>query len=412
MDMAYCSDIPVYTVKRKYFEDSSLADREGLLIDLHKMNRIRNIDPRNLIANIEMGVTFEQLQKELDKVGLRVLFSAAAGSESVLRSYLDRDILLGSVCYRQPNLSIFHAITADGRLWKSGSQQITDEGHADFREDQGPQFSPLFGASEDIFGVPFYGIIYVYPKREYRRVLAFSFPKLEPAMELLYRISRKDQCFECFAGNRRFLSVLSTNSAKEADSLAAELPPWTVVISLEHYRELVELWEEYITQDARGLSGDRLDADLTTRLASQLENSWYFHDRDKYRGRCLPITFYHYCRKVPGMFHPLQERAAEDNLSPDDLGQLVVPVYFGGAAYCEVDLYLEADQAEPVGHRLVSDSYDTLLDMGALVDKPLGDVAEKVFSRVNPTYIEMIKRFKSIMDPKCILNSDQFLEGI
>ena len=69
---------------------------------------------------------------------------------------------------RHIQLSIFHALLADGRLWVSGSQQMADEGHADFREDQGPQLSPFFGASEDIYGIPVYGVVYIYPAREKR----------------------------------------------------------------------------------------------------------------------------------------------------------------------------------------------------------------------------------------------------
>lgn len=103
---------------------------------------------------IYAGVTCEALQEERLRRDCKLLLPGVAASRSVLRSYLDRDVLNASVCYWSPNLSIFHAITADGRPWISGAQQMSSEGIADFREDQGPRFPLLFGASEEIFGIP------------------------------------------------------------------------------------------------------------------------------------------------------------------------------------------------------------------------------------------------------------------
>ena len=88
---------------------------------------------------------------------------------------------MGSSGFRASQLTIFHAVLADGRIWVSGAQQMTDEGMCDFREDQAPQFSLFFGASEDIYGIPFYGIVYTYPLREERRVQLWGFDDLEPA---------------------------------------------------------------------------------------------------------------------------------------------------------------------------------------------------------------------------------------
>ena len=132
----------------------------------------------------------------------------AGTSPSVLRSYMDRDILMGEGGYRHPNISVFHAMMADGQMWVSGSQQMTDEGHADFREDQGPQFSQFFGASEDIYRHPLLraGLHLPQPRGappgglRLRRARAREGP--------LYKVSRAEWCFESFAANDRYLSVL------------------------------------------------------------------------------------------------------------------------------------------------------------------------------------------------------------
>ena len=172
------NDTPIFSLRREKMP-SSLAEKDGILIDFSRMDKIKLVDRRNLMARIFAGVTYEKLQEECLKNDCKLLLPAAATSRYVLRSYLDRDILNGNAVYRFPNLSIFHAILSDGRIWVSGAQQMVAEGVSDFREDQGPQFSLFFGASEDIFGLPYYGIVYVYPLRETRRVLLFGFIGLQ-----------------------------------------------------------------------------------------------------------------------------------------------------------------------------------------------------------------------------------------
>ena len=184
-NLCFENDINIFSVKRAH-HDGTLMGKKGVLVDLLKMNQIKKIDFQNLTAFIYAGVTFEQLSRELAKENQKVLLPLAGTSPSVLRSYIDRDVLLGEGGYRHPHISVFHAMMANGEKWVSGSQQMTDEGHADFREDQGPQFSQFFGASEDIYGIPFYGLVYTYPVREERRLVAFSFDELGPAKDLLY----------------------------------------------------------------------------------------------------------------------------------------------------------------------------------------------------------------------------------
>ena len=173
-----------------------------------RMTEIKLIDRRNLTANIGTGVTFEQLIPECLKNDCKLLLPLAATSHQVARTYLDRDALMGCSGFRAPQLTIFHAVLSDGRIWVSGAQQMTDEGMCDFREDQGPQFSLFFGASEDIYGIPFYSIVYTYPLREARKVQLFAFDDLAPAKDLAYKVAREEHCFETFTVNARYLSVL------------------------------------------------------------------------------------------------------------------------------------------------------------------------------------------------------------
>jgi len=406
MEFAAANKLDVYSVRTRYLPDG-LEKGSGLLIDPSRMDYVKNVDGRNMMAYIGAGVTFEQLQPHLQKAGMKMLMPACAESPYVVRSYIDRDILLGSTANRAYQLSIFHALLADGRLWVSGSQQMAEEGHADFREDQGPQLSPLFGASEDIFGIPVYGVVYIYPIREERVVLAFGFSELERAVEFCYKVCREDHCFEIAGADARFWSVMS--GPDKSEGLLSSLPPWTVLLSIEHHRELVEMQAGMVAADAAALGGSPLPDGLTASLGSLLGRPWYRWDRDHHRGATLPVSCYTFAEQVPEALSAGAQAAESSDLDP--AGNLFVPVYFGGAFYCESDLYHAPEDGERAREAWL-DAYRGILEKNFLIDKPKGELASMVFERAKPSYIEMIKRVKRILDPEGRLNPGQLLEGV
>jgi FAD/FMN-containing dehydrogenase len=412
--ISFESETPLFSVKRRYMP-ASVARREGIILDLSHMNQIKKIDTTNLTAHVYAGVTFEQLQEELNKVNQRLLFPVSGESHSVLRSYMDRDMLMGSGGYRHPHISVFHAMLSDGQIWISGSQQLTDEGHADFREDQGPQFSPLFGASEDIFGIPYYGLVYTYPNREERRLLAFGFDELGPAKDLVYKASRSEWCFEAFAADARFLSVLLAGGDQGAVAgLKKKLNPWTVVFTLEHHKDLVDLWDGYIKEAARELGAKSLRGRVPESIEKSVERPWYIEDREFYKGRTEHVFCYQYFRNAVDTFAAIDDAVESAGGKPEDVGRIIVPTYFGGAAYCGADLHFASGRHEEAksGEDAFLKAFEALLDSKAFIDKPTSEVAEMVFSRTDPSYVEMIKLFKRTVDPKGLVNPDQLLEGV
>jgi FAD/FMN-containing dehydrogenase len=412
-DAADKAKLPLFSVRREKM-DNSLASRKGLLIDLSRMDSIKELDRRNLMAHIFAGVTYEQLDKELRKMDCKVLTPANATSRSVLRSYLDRDILNGNAVYRFPNLSIFHAILSDGRIWVSGSQQMTAEGIADFREDQGPQFSLFFGASEDIFGIPYYGIVYIYPIREKRRVLLFGFDELEPAAQLACKVNRDEHCFECITANARYLSTLLCKDAGAAASLKDKLPAWTTAVSIEHRTELVDLWEEYVRADAESFGAKEIDGELTQTMDKKFQQPWYIFDRDYLKGRTTLIEHYDFYKRAPGLLATVRDIAKSKGYAEDEVGQAIIPVYFGASCYCESDLYFDpSDEAEAAKTAdIYRMAYGKLLDERSFVDRPTGEAAKMVYERVDEGFLKILKTFKNVIDPSGLMNPEQLLEGV
>ena len=398
--------LPVFSVRSRYLPDG-LEDSAGLLLDPARLDEVRKVDARNMMAYIGAGVTFEQLKPALDEARLRLLTPACAESPYVLRSYLDRDILLGESENRHNQLSIFHAILADGRVWASGSHQIGQEGHADFREDQGPQFSPFFGASEDIFGLPVYGIVYLYPVREERSVLALGFDDLEHAVEFAREVARREHCFELVGGDPTWWrSLLSDRTG----GFAAELPPWTVLMSIEQKPELVEVQQPLVEAEAGGRGGEKLADSAAAALGALFGRPWYLWERARLNGGLRHVFSYVFSEHVARTIGTTASAGTDAGLSAP-AGSCFIPVYRGGAFYCESDLHFSSGEAAAAAEAWRS-AYRSLLEAGALVDKPKGELAGMVFSRAKPSYMNMIRRLKRILDPEGRLNPGQFLEGM
>jgi hypothetical protein len=409
-DLATQKSIPMYTLRRDKM-DPALTEKEGILIDVSRMTEIKLIDRRNLTANIGAGVTFEQLIPECLKNDSKLLLPMAATSHQVARTYLDRDVLMGNSGYRAPQLTIFHAVLSDGRIWVSGAQQMTDEGMCDFREDQAPQFSLFFGASEDIYGIPFYAIVYTYPLREARKVQLFAFDDLAPAKDLAYKVAREEHCFETFTANARYLSVLLSKSASEAEALMAKLPPWLTVVTNEHHQELVDMWSNFAADDAAKLGGKPVEGELVGMIDKQLQKPWYISDRDYFKGDTKHVFSYDFYSNVTGLTKDVAASIEKNGFAASDVGQIIAPVYYGGSAYIESDIYFNPSDAGKA-EKACLDAFKLLIDKKSFVDKPLGKVADIIYGQADEGYMNTIKLFKKIVDPSGILNPEQLLEGV
>jgi FAD/FMN-containing dehydrogenase len=164
-----------------------------------------------------------------------------------------------------------------------------------------------------------------------------------------------------------------------------------------------------VTVDAKALGGKPLGDDLTTRLGSLLGQPWYRWDRDHHLGATLPVTCYTFADQVEKALTANAQAAEAQGLKP--AGHLFIPVYFGGAFYCESDLYYAPDHADNA-KAAWRDAYASILKQGYLVDSPKGELAKMVFDQAKPSYIDMIKRLKRILDPEGRLNPGQLMEGI
>ena len=362
--------------------------RPGIVLDFRFMADIRSIDTRSLFLDIEPGVTWEQVLPVLAERGVRVALPASAKSPYVLESALEREVALSAARFSNRQLSTFHAILADGREYRSGSDALPNS-VAHWREDGGPNISRVFTGSRNSFGIPVRGYVFLYPEPEDRKVVALGFANRRQACALARRAARSEIGTE--------VVVLSRAGAKHVLGEGPGLSAWSAVFGLEGPPALVKYQERRLGQLASELklkpkacAGGLLEA-----FGAALGRPWYAPG--------LSIGFY-------TNFERVEELSAMFESALGEMGrpaQTLIPVKRGASVYVQHDLHAarDTDGARAAIKRLLP----ALSDAGAYFNDPTGPLATHIFSR-QPGYFELLRSLKRLVDPGDILNSGQVVE--
>ena len=232
--------VSVYTKYFQYFPES-VASAEGVAIDFQKMNQIERVDSRNLMVHVQRGVTFDQLQKVLDPLGLKVGVPVAGGSGSVVESLSNREVIKGADRFPEVQVTNMKVALADGRIHLTGSHALSEE-MADWKEDGGPSFSRWYLAAQDAFGIVCRASVYIYPKGESRKALVFGFAEMAGLLLALKKIPVLEIGNEYLGFDHR---------AFEKTFGATTDSPWVMVVGFEGRKKHVDWQMETVKELAQ-----------------------------------------------------------------------------------------------------------------------------------------------------------------
>jgi FAD/FMN-containing dehydrogenase len=361
--------------------------RPGIVLDFKFMADVKGIDTVNLFIEVEPGVTWEQVIPQLSAHGVRIALPASARSPYVLESALEREVVLPACRFSNRQLSTFHAVLADGREYRSGSDALPGS-RAHWREDGGPNISRVFSGSRNSFGIPTAGFVFLYPEPEARKVVARGLPNRKSACALAVRAARSEVGTE----------VVIMNRSKASEVLGGDpgLPTWTVLFGLEGSERLVSYQEKRIdvyAQELR-LKPKKGSAKLNNAAASALSRPWYAPE--------VSLGFYTNFSEVEKLSTMVESALKQKGR----LAQMMIPIKRGVSVYMQFDLQGNVDSARPAVSRLLP----RLSDAGAFFSNPTGSLAAHIFDK-QPGYYRLLKDVKRFFDPEDILNSGQMVEA-
>lgn len=364
--------------------------RPGCVVDFRFMNRILMIDERNLFMEIEPGVTWEQALDAVRNLGVRIALPAAAMSPYVLDYAMNTSIYISSVMDNIRQIATFHTLLPDGRDYRSGSDSLpTSKAH--WREDGGPNISRAFFSSWNIFGITVGAHLYLYPRREKRKVLQFGFATIDGVIKAASQISRKEIFTEIVILSR-WSSQVKAGLTEEEMRLS---PPWVMLLGLDGPEDLVTYYEKRVRElvASFGISTKTLPLSISEKLESSLDKPWY--------SRRHSIGFYTNWSRVKNFYSFATDRLKNTG----DISVTIIPVSGGASCFMHFELIGPAENSEETIKPLLRE----LADRGAFFPSPTGPLASHIFNK-QPAYRNLLRTIKEVFDPASILNTGQVLE--
>jgi len=417
--------IPVSSGEPHFRGDTVPSTENAVIVDLRRMNKIIRINRSNRVAIVEPGITFQELQKELNKEGMCAYMPLLPrNTKSLLASYLEREpITMPGIHFdsTDPMLCVEIVFGTGDRMrtgeaagpdplekqWEIGKAQISPFGPT--------QMDPqrLVSGAQGTIGIVTWMSVKCRFISELRRAYFIPSAKLEPLIELSYKLTRIRFSGNIFILNGLNLACLFKHSAEDISALNRNLPKWIMYVSCEGYGPLPEEKVQYLEEDLKELAaqyGLLPVMEIGGLSANELNNMLDKPSPDPYwklrlKGGFDEVMFLTTQGKTPEFADMMAEIAKQQDYPLDNIGVYIQPVVQGTSCHCEFDFYYDpANQAESDKTRLlVALTASSMEEKGAFFSRPYPELAEIAYRRSRDT-AEMQKKVKSIFDPNGILN--------
>ncbi|MFC1869739.1 FAD-binding oxidoreductase [Chloroflexota bacterium] len=411
-----------------HFYGDAIPRMGGVVLDLRRMNSVKEIDEMSRAAHLEPGVTWEQFQTELEKKGYRSIMPLLPhASRSVVTDWLEREQPTTHVTeYAEPTMSM-QVIWGNGEEFVTGSASINNfrqpECLADGVNPMGPgtvSFWRFLQGAQGTMGVVTWGIVKFEEIPTITKTFFMPVDKVENAIEPLYTILRRRIGYECLLLNNITLATILTEKGPEQfNELRATLAPWTVILvigALKRRPEEKIAYEEEALQEIRMTQFPALKL-LTTlpgltavekRIPEMLRKPWPKNKtywKHAYRGGCQDLMFMTTLDRVSSFIPAVMEVAGRNQYPVSDVGCYVQPVENGRACQLQFNFYYNPGDVAEVEkmRRIYAEAASRVLELGAYFNRPYGPVADIVY-RQNGDYTALLKRLKTLFDPNYVLN--------
>lgn len=399
------------------FYGAGIPSQAGIIIDLSRMNKILEIDERDRQIKVEPGVTWAQVQEDLEKQGMMVCNPLLPHPQkSVLTSAMEREPLL--ICKTEYNetLLTMEIVLGSGELFWTGTALAKG-----MRGQSSPEAfllgTRLFKGAQGTLGIATWANLKIERLPAMDKLFFIPFYKIEDIAEPIYRIQRRMLGNECFVlNNLNLAAILAEKGIGEFNYLREALPPWTLILCLSGLRRFPEdriaYEEEALMEIASELRFEPsatvadipgLEATMLKMLRKPWSGDGYW--KLGYKGSCHDIFFYTTLDRVAEFTEAMREVALNYGYPGQDIGFYLQPVERARICYYQYSFHCNPDDARDVDRvrSLYLEASKRVIHMGGLFSTPYGPWADMVYSRT-ATYTGVMKVVKATFDPNNIMN--------
>lgn len=408
-----------------HFHGATVPKQGGIILDLTRMNKILEIDEPNKRVRIEPGVTWEQIENELEKREFRLVIPLLPhSSRSVVTDYLEREVPLAVVYeYGEPIQSL-EVVWPNGDIFRTGS--ASTPGYPDSAArgvtpwGPGLDFGRLLQSAQGTMGIVSWANMKIEYLPKVNKLLFAPFSEVSDAVEPTYRILRLRIGNECLLlNNINLATILAASWPNDFDRLRAILPPWTLLLTLSGSRRRPEERIEYeekalmeikksefremsISSALPGVPG------AGKKLLDMLRKPWpkeVAYWKHRYKGACQDLFFITRPIYASKFIKAVEEVAVKHGYPINDIGCYLQPIEHNRACHLEFNFFYNPNEPAEVEliSRLHAEAAEVLLNQGALFTRPYGVLANLVYDKA-AGYTTALRRVKKIFDPNNIMN--------
>jgi FAD/FMN-containing dehydrogenase len=409
-----------------HFRGDTIPVQGGIVVDLSGMNRILAVDERNRMARVEAGVTWEQLQPELEKHSMMALAPLLPHHlKSALISHLERDPVLIPKFEYTDTLVTVEVVLPEGEIFKTGSAAVPGVPGKSFSDGVNPSgpgnmmWTRMLQGAQGTLGIVTWGQFKIEARPKVDKTFFIPFKSVQDAVKFVSKVQRRMIGEECLIMNNvNLAAILARQWPGDFHALREKLPPWTLIQVLGGGVRLPEGKIEYEEDALKEVAAELSIKDLPTSIAGapgientmadMLRSAWP-GDRTywklAYKGSCQDLFFHTVMGKAQAFSRAIGEVAAKHGYPASDLGFYVQPVVYGGACHFESNFYYDPRNAEEVNRikDLYTEAARVTLDMGGFYSRPYGAVTDMVYQRT-ADYTAQLKKVKKLMDPNNIMS--------
>ncbi len=419
--------VPVSSGTPRFRGDSVPEVDNAVIVDLTKMKKIMWVNRRNRVALVEPGVTFEELENELEKQGLRGMMPLMPRkTKSVVGAFMEREpFTVPKYAWDLGDpVASSELIFGDGNIMRTGGGAGPAPTLEDQRKVGGAQKLPISPFTMDTrrivqgtqgsMAICSWLSLRCELLPEYEKVYFAATDDLEKLIKVSKRFLYLRLTDEQYILNNLNFACLIEKDPQKIEQIRKQLPQWILVLSTGGYGTLAKDQFDFKDSDLKeeagklGITllnqvGDIDEQEYRTKVLRKVSETPYWKLR--YKGDVREIFFLTSFSKTPEFIKAAQDMALDAGFDPSSIGTYLQSVIQGTACHLAFDIYMDGHDA-PKMETFYTNLSKKIFEMGGYFSRPYGAWADIVYPHCD-TFVKYARGLKRIFDPNLIMNPEK-----
>jgi len=399
--LKYCNENKISIIPRgagSGFTGGALPVNGGVVLAVEKyMNKILEIDEKDMVAVVQPGVVNAYLQKEVEKKGLFYPPDPASMDYSTIGGNVSENaggMRAAKYGITKDYVMSLRAVLPNGDIIRAGKRTIKDVA--------GYNVAGILIASEGTLAVITEITLKLLPKPKLKKTYMGIFENVEDAMNAVY----KSLASGAMPVAMEFMDALVVKALRE--KLGVNLPDWAGALLIGDVDGNVEEEIDYqLSILEKSFLENKAKEFVATADAEKSKEIWYAR-----RNASQSITIYG-SKKINEDISVPRSKLPEALRKINEIGEkygLVVPCFgHAGDGNIHVNVMVDGSKEDEIkkGYEAVEEIFKAVVEMGGTLSGEHGiGLSKAPFMKIafSEEEINLFKRIKAAFDPNGILN--------